>query len=296
MNLEQRVQILEEEVQLLKNQIQTTLLVIQEQILSNTYPSLRGEEAGSYQADHMPETSPLVQVVKPVEGLRGVNRVSLDTTDQVSVETPVVRAAATSAPAMTPPSYPSTPAPVPTSTPARLPSSIPPAMLGFEARQSSAESASIDWASLNKMDEWICRKIDKMGVQRTRRLIDFYAETRRFSESVTNTLLQLIALYEEDVDPEVEEVYRGQALNIDDTITNFDPPIRTYYAESDMPRQNDERDVMVRRESELELDFNGNGNGNTPTDPEHPDAPRKMILKLIAGLQNAGMDWKKPNG
>ncbi len=292
MNLEQRVQMLEEEVQILKNQIQTTLLAIQEQILTNTYPNLRGEDAGSPQSDHAPEASTNGQVVKPVEGLRGVNRVSFDGGDQASVEMPVVKSSATTAP-------PAPVAPPPASAPAspRLPSSIPPSMLGFEGRQSGSPSASIDWASLNKMDEWICRKIDKMGVHRTRKLIDFYAETKRFSEGVTNTLLQLIALYEEDVDPATEESdYNGQPYNIDDTITSFDPPIRTYYAESDMPRRSDDRDVMVRRDSELEPDFSGNGNGSGPSDHDHPDAPRKMILKLIAGLQNAGMDWRKPNG
>lgn len=43
MNLEQRVQQLEQEVQLLKNQIQATLLDIQDAMLSNRYPTLRGE-------------------------------------------------------------------------------------------------------------------------------------------------------------------------------------------------------------------------------------------------------------
>lgn len=295
MNLEQRVQMLEEEVQILKNQIQTTLLAIQEQILTNTYPNLRGEDAGSPQSDYTSEASNNVQVVKPAEGLRGVNRVSFDGGDQASVELPVVRTSATTAP-LAPVAPPPAPAPASAPPSPRLPSSIPPSMLGFEGRQSGSTSASIDWASLNKMDEWICRKIDKMGVHRTRRLIDFYAETKRFSEGVTNTLLQLIALYEEDVDPEEEGDYNGQSFNIDDTITSFDPPIRTYYAESDMPRRSDDRDALVRRESEPEPDFTGNGNGSGPSDHDHPDAPRKMILKLIAGLQNAGMDWRKPNG
>jgi hypothetical protein len=45
MNLEQRVQALELEVQVLKSEIQATLLDIREQLLNNTYPALRGDES-----------------------------------------------------------------------------------------------------------------------------------------------------------------------------------------------------------------------------------------------------------
>ncbi len=44
MELEQRVKMLEQEVEVLKHQIQTTLLDIQEQLLTNAYPSLRSED------------------------------------------------------------------------------------------------------------------------------------------------------------------------------------------------------------------------------------------------------------
>ena len=45
MDLERRVEALEKELQILKAQIQATLLDIQEQILTNAYPSLRAENA-----------------------------------------------------------------------------------------------------------------------------------------------------------------------------------------------------------------------------------------------------------
>ncbi|MCC7446396.1 MAG: hypothetical protein IT324_03220 [Anaerolineae bacterium] len=44
MDLEQRVQVLEQEVQVLKNQIQATLLEMQEYLLTNAHPSLRAED------------------------------------------------------------------------------------------------------------------------------------------------------------------------------------------------------------------------------------------------------------
>lgn len=282
MNLEQRVTMLEEEVQLLKNQIQTTLLAIQEQILSNTYPSLRTDDGEVAQMAHAPETPAPEQSSRTTEGLRGVNRVSLDSPDQPNPEPPINK------PSVAPPPPPQAP-PAP---------STPPASFNFEPSGGTRRPSTIDWASLNKMDEWICRKIDKMGVQRTRRLIEFYAETKRFSESVTDTLFQLITLYEEDVDPAAEARHHNQPLSLDDTITSFDPPIRTYYAEAEMSPVRENREVSVRRPSEPEFEFNGNSpsSRNGHVEPEQPDAPRKMILKLIAGLQNAGMDWKKPNG
>ena len=46
MELEQRVKTLEYEIKILKNEIQRTLLDIQEQILIHYYPSLRTEESG----------------------------------------------------------------------------------------------------------------------------------------------------------------------------------------------------------------------------------------------------------
>lgn len=283
MNLEQRVTMLEEEVQLLKNQIQTTLLAIQEQILSNTYPNLRGEGSEVAQLiEHVSDGPAPLQAAKGIESLRGVNRVSFGSTDQPSVETPVVHK---------PPSD-----PVPASVMPAPSASPSPKFVESEVPMLSKQTAEIDWAGLNKMDEWICRKIDKIGIHRTHRLIEFYAETKRFSESVTKTLLQLIALYEEDVDPAEEERHRNQPFNLDDTVTSFDPPIRTYYAESDMSSVRENREISARRQSDPEPDFSGNGSSNGHSDAEQPDTPRKMILKLIAGLQNAGMDWKQPNG
>lgn len=43
MDAEQRIAALEQELEILKNQIQATLLTIQEQLLSQSYPALRGE-------------------------------------------------------------------------------------------------------------------------------------------------------------------------------------------------------------------------------------------------------------
>lgn len=60
MELEARVQALEQELQILKNQIQATLLDIQAQLLTNAYPSLRTEETQPTAAP-----SPIYQQIKP---------------------------------------------------------------------------------------------------------------------------------------------------------------------------------------------------------------------------------------
>jgi hypothetical protein len=63
MDLEKRVQQLEEELEILKNQIQMTLLDIQEQLLTNAYPSLRSEHQPS--APNMPAPQAPASVYTP---------------------------------------------------------------------------------------------------------------------------------------------------------------------------------------------------------------------------------------
>jgi hypothetical protein len=86
MELEQRVKMLEQEVEVLKHQLQTTLLDIQELLLTNAYPSLRSEESGSARtaSRKMPQAveEPVEQVV-PV-----IRRVSLEAADNEDEETP----------------------------------------------------------------------------------------------------------------------------------------------------------------------------------------------------------------
>ena len=122
MDLEQRVTELEQEVQVLKSQIQAILLDIQEQVLTNTYPNLRAEDAiaeppgrnpgpirtVSLSQDDMADTPP-----EPAEsGMPRVRKVSLN--DLQNAEPRV--APARNCPEPPPPSPP-TPA-IPPSSPA----------------------------------------------------------------------------------------------------------------------------------------------------------------------------------
>lgn len=99
MNLEQRVQALEQELQILKHQIQATLLDIREQLLNNTYPELRAENAPPTQptgpisaqpSSGLTDSSPVKQVslstVKPVPEDTNSDNVSLVNVRRISLE------------------------------------------------------------------------------------------------------------------------------------------------------------------------------------------------------------------
>src|SRR5690242_5356245 len=75
MDLESRVQALEQELEILKNQIQVTLLEIQEQVLANSYPSLRGDDHNSPPPNNPQPERPLVQQVMPVQAVADSNPV-----------------------------------------------------------------------------------------------------------------------------------------------------------------------------------------------------------------------------
>ena len=71
MDLEHRVLMLEQEMQILKGQIQATLLEIQEQVLTNTYPALRAED--------LSQTAPTVPAPSKVPASSGYSQAKLET-------------------------------------------------------------------------------------------------------------------------------------------------------------------------------------------------------------------------
>ncbi|MBI5958727.1 MAG: hypothetical protein HY866_08330 [Chloroflexi bacterium] len=70
MNLEQRVQALELELQILKNQVQATLLDIREQLLNNTYPALQAENPAPVQSPAPAPVPPTPQPVRPPDSAK----------------------------------------------------------------------------------------------------------------------------------------------------------------------------------------------------------------------------------
>jgi len=89
MDLEQRVQVLEQEVQVLKNQIQATLLEMQEYLLTNAHPTLRAEDTPR-SSSARPQPGALRKVsfnddddeVDDEPRITGVRKVSLNAEDE----------------------------------------------------------------------------------------------------------------------------------------------------------------------------------------------------------------------
>jgi hypothetical protein len=173
MDNDHRVQQLEQEVQLLKAQIQSTLLDIQEQLLSNRYPSLRMEEQSNKRPDEdndkahgwkaprpAPQTLPEVEAestAAPVPVIR------LETAPQQPVNNSAAQAQSNVQPPLELPNRP---------------------LLTNE-----------DWVALSKIARWMTSKSAELGPQRMRALIKMYAQKQQLAPEVMENLLQFMALY-----------------------------------------------------------------------------------------------------
>jgi hypothetical protein len=234
MNLEQRVTMLEQELQILKNQIQATLLDIQEQLLTNTYPSLRAEtrpepapvKTISAQPAGPAKTEEQIREVAPPAHKPQLRQVSLKEMEPYQ-EPP----APSPAPERTP-TYPSRqnaqpygeaasikPAsayaePKPEANPvlrrhradpasyhphgdAPGPQALPFAVDDDLPPAAAAEDtpiSQVDWAILEQLEEWTIRRINKFGPRRTRELIKQYAAEGHIAPPVKDSLLQLVSI------------------------------------------------------------------------------------------------------
>lgn len=214
MNLEQRVQMLEQEVQLLKAQIQATLLDMQEQLLNNKYPILRAEESptAAAPAAEAPATpsaanaSPIKRVAltepDPDEqvDVRPVRTVmpAANPEDDYMAETSVVRARTNG-------HHPAPVAEAPKSAPAGwdAPPPKPRMQRAPEAPKTARpepvkpaapadDADSHDWIEL---ENWVSQKVEKLGINRTRELINLYTRQERFSRQERELLLQFVNIY-----------------------------------------------------------------------------------------------------
>ncbi len=304
MNLEQRVTALEQELQILKNQVQATLLDIREQLLNNTYPSLQeenstpGQGPSVSQAASRPPDSQSVNV-RPVEPSRQeesrpqVRQVSLkdlqapDPADD-EFEDIAPRAYAASRPAQPdngagrcyeedemetrptrhhipengrrsdPPAYRTAPDNYRQAPPEFLAShgfGMPPLPFlteGDDAPPFITQTELIseaDWASLALLESWAEQKVAQIGTKRTKDLIRAYASEGRFDAKMKDALLQLVTI----IDSEDE---RAQAA-----ASAQEPPVSSRASKRAAPAQ-----------------------ASSESDP----LSQHLILKLIAGVQNAG--------
>lgn len=304
MDLEKRVEMLEQELQVLKNQVQATLLDIQAQLLTNAHPALRADEPDSV-APAAPKVSTFSVSAQPqsaapeagdADGAPMVRRVSLNDMNGSgggAVPSPSPRAAAPAAPSLT-----------------RAPSHQP----------QPAEQTMTDWSTLAELEDWASNKVDVIGLSRTRELIWMYADKGRFDPSVRDTLLEFVSLYAADHQDPVSQARtrRPAARN-----GKSDPGTRTATARGGRPssaptRQTQPRSASAAPRSQSQNGYASNNRRSRPEPPPPPaleTPPRRkakapepppvekkkednsnssVILKLIAGVQNAGagVKWK----
>lgn len=144
MEAEQRIQALEQEVQILKTQIQSILLDIQTHLLTNAYPALRGHHTAS----------------SPTE-----DEEDDDEYDRAAPAPKVRKVTANSVPAKQPKAV------------------VPPVQ------------AEPMLASLDEQQDWVLQNIQRLGLSRTRDLIQGYTESRQFTPEVSDTLMRFTNMY-----------------------------------------------------------------------------------------------------
>lgn len=162
MDLEQRVEALEQEVEILKNQIQTTLLNIEDYLLTTKYSSLRAE-------DIAPQDTPGAAPVHRPVAAAAVD----DESPTAPADGPVVRQVASYQPEVADPKA----------------STVPSAsMVATEAND------AMGWQNMADMRQWVDEQITQHGPARTERLINALVAQERIKPKVATYLLRLVAL------------------------------------------------------------------------------------------------------
>lgn len=245
MNLEQRVQALEQEVELLKAQIQATLLDIQEQLLNNAYPTLRAESPVLPAASISEQPSVAPPPVKRVVIAESQPDDDFED-DEPDDEMPVVR----KAPVTETPTQPSVP----------------------EQRDwmvsevgSQRDSNARDWIEL---EEWVSQKVEKLGIARTRELIDLYGREQRFTRQERVLLMQFVDIYDD-----------GEQKPLD-----APAPKKTRKQPTIVPQT---RAVVEEIRTELR-EKRAQTNGQKTLPQEELSEHQGLVLRLIAGILNAG--------
>jgi hypothetical protein len=287
MELEQRVQAIEQELQILKNQIQAALLEIQEHLLTNAYPALRSEEQAQQPAPQMRTQ----QVQRPVN-------------EDFFDEGPALNMRKVSSNA--------------TDTRSRAESNPPP------KRQSAPlNTQEIDLTSLTELEDWTIQKIEQMGPERTRALIQVYSDKGRFTPEICEALLHFVELYAAanaatttptkgaakpgTPSPRQTQPYQPvRATSQQPAVSSKKaaPGAKTITQTQNAPSVHDPFEApsipkpVVKQTPAAN---NGKGKSATKSTPKAKDAPPEakgqssLVLRLIAGVQNAGagVRWKK---
>lgn len=279
MDLEQRVQILEQELEILKNQIQATLLDIQEQLLTNAYPSLRADDtpapndSGSYRGDNSPASNAprkniQIQQETRQENFPNARRITFDDSGA---------AYETTSPPQAKQVLPPTPRPTPPEPAAR------------------PTTKKTNWSTLSELEAWASDKVKEIGTKRTRKLVEMHYRKGMFDDDAKEMLLGLISLYEEE-----KPASNTKRISAEQSLPPSPQPAPKT-ARKQAPVQS--RPAAKRQAApppKPSID-------PRPTQPALPPSSEdedaegeehNLVLKLIAGVQNAGagMTRRKKHG
>ncbi|MCC6804419.1 MAG: hypothetical protein IT319_16165 [Anaerolineae bacterium] len=302
MNLEQRVQVLEQEVQLLKAQIQATLLDMQEQLLNAKYPILRAEEpvsaAPAPAAAPAASASPVRRVVltepEPEEApvdVRPARSPAAHISDDVDVVPAAVKVRSNSypfAPAAEPPGFNAADwedEEYEQPRASRVAEAPKPRRGKWEEEEygqprqpriteppmPADDEAARDWIEL---ENWVSQKVEKLGINRTRELINLYTRQERFSRQERELLLQFVSIYDGTSKPASAQQSKAAAAR------SSAPAERP----SIVPQT---RAVVEEIRNELRQKRNAAKN-KTETYPLSEQ--QELVMRLIAGILNAGDD------
>lgn len=168
-DLEKRVATLEQELDVIKHQVQTTLLDIQEQVLTNTYPLLRSNDGERNSGSIPKQAAPTIQSVS-------VNGAGEKAPTEARQKPSIIRMVNVNEPPA-----PKAPEPVPQKA-----SEKPDPVLQF-----------------SRYEEWVGQKVDQLGIDRTRKLIKLYTKQGHMTIPTAKRLLSYVALYadEEEAKP-----------------------------------------------------------------------------------------------
>lgn len=140
----------------------------------------------------------------------------------------------------------------------------PPSLIPPATSQGTPEAADtpMSAADIEPLNKWLLGKIEKYGVDRTRALLDMYVRKEYLKPEVIAVLVRLLDKHEEAMRPRL-------------VLTNAKPRFM---------------ENGIGRLSSTVAPEGATGSPVSP-DAEKRLSSRKLVLRLIAGVQNAGMSW-----
>lgn len=141
----------------------------------------------------------------------------------------------------------------------------PTSLNGTATAQGAPEAASMlmSAADIEPLNKWLLGKVEKYGIDRTRALLDMYVRKEYLKPEVIAMLVRLLDQHEEAMRPSL-------------VLTNAKPRFM--------------ENGVGRLSSTVTLEDATTGSPISPEAEKHLSS-RRLVLRLIAGVQNAGMSW-----